>query len=845
MTLKKLLLTAMISITAACAEGAPSRMRPIEVIAPDGSAVSVVAMGDEHDHWYEPAAGGQALAWLPRCTRAKATPAMKMRGQNPARVTTFPTQGDLHFLVVLVEFADKAFAFNDPVEEFDAMLNAPGYNRYKGSGSVADYYRDCSDGQFRPVFDVVGPVKMSHGYGYYGSGSDDSAAGLMVIEACKALAGQVDFSRYDIDRDGRVDNIYFYYAGLGEADGGDPSTIWPHSWNLSDQQRSLELDGVSIDAYACSPELDGSSKPNGIGTFCHEFGHVLGLPDLYASAYSDALHPATWSLMASGNYNDDGRTPPGLSAYERLELGWIRPRDLSYPLTVTLPPLADSNQACRIATERTNEYFLLENRQQAGWDKTLPGHGMLVWHIDYNPNIWERNVVNHTASHQYVDIVEANNATSHSRDSGFTFPGSDRKTEFTSSTSPALRSWSGQAIDCPITNITESASGLITFNACGGKAPVGTVTGLRVARTGQEDCLLEWNSVNGATSYSVRVADEDSGKDVCTLTVSEPQATVTGLWPEHRYTASVAAQDAYETGEYAVVAFATPDADFAHTRVELTSATALSENSLRAEWNTVAGADCYEVALYLMQLSDSDERLFGFDNRQLPDGWTAEGTTWSSVAGYYGRTAPALRMTSDVSWLATTTFDSDIRNVSLLMRGSTLTEGTLLQIVGIMEDGTETELGALTPESAEAKTYDVPVELRGVRALRFTMLRTGKSVLSVDDIAITLVGEQWQLSGKYPTAENTLTVNDLQPGAAYHVEVTALSGTLRSLPSERAFVQLSDPGFVPAITAPVTPDDILELYTLGGTRIPAGQPVPPGIYIARTPTGYMKLKIEN
>lgn len=843
MTLKKLLLTAMISITAAYAEGAPSRMRPIEVIAPDGKPVTVVAMGDEHDHWYEAATGGATVGWLPRCTRAKATPAMKVRGQSTGRVTTFPTQGDLHFLVVLVEFADKVFSFTDPVEEFNAMLNAPGYDRYKGNGSVADYYRDCSAGQFRPVFDVVGPVRMSHGYGYYGSGSDDSAAGLMVIEACRALEGKVDFSRYDIDRDGRVDNIYFYYAGLGEADGGDPSTIWPHSWNLSDQQRYLELNGVSIDAYACSPELDGSSKPNGIGTFCHEFGHVLGLPDLYASAYSDALHPATWSLMASGNYNDDGRTPPGLSSYERLELGWITPRELSYPLTVTLEPLCDSNRACRISTERTNEYFLLENRQQYGWDKSLPGHGMLVWHIDYNPNIWERNVVNHTASHQYVDIVEANNATSHNRDSGFTFPGADHKTSFTSSTTPALRSWSGQPIDCPITGITETSSGLITFNACGGKTPVGRVDGLKVIETTQEECKLAWHSVDGAKDYIVRISDEDTGSDVCTMKVEVPETTASGLWPEHRYIASVAAEDEYETGEPATIAFAMPEADFAHTRVVITSAYAVTESSLRAEWNSVAAADSYEVALYMMHTADTDERLFGFDNRELPAGWSSEGTTWSSVAGYYGQSAPALRMSADASWLNTGLFESDIRNISLLMRGSTLTDGTRLQITGIMEDGSAIELATLTPDASEAKTYNVPVEERGVRALRFTMLRTGKSVLSIDDITITLVGEEWELKGRYPSESNTLTVGNLNQGGAYAVEITALSGDDRSLPSERAFVKLSGSGYVDKVTAPVDLNHIIEIYTTTGVKLPAGKFVPPGIYIVRTPEGYATVRL--
>lgn len=511
MCLNKLLFATITAAVATCAWGAPSRMRPVTVTGPDGAPVTVVAVGDEHSHGYEYTDGRQA-EWLPRSQRVKLTPAMKSRvatGDDPWSITQFPTKGDLPFLVVIVEFADKGFAFADPAEEFHALLNEPGYSRYDGKGSVADFYRDNSAGQFKPRFDVVGPVTLRRGYAYYGSGADDSAAGLMVIEACNLLDQEVDFSQYDLDGDGIVDNIYFYYAGKGEADGGDPATIWPHSWSLSDQGRTLALDGVSIDAYACSPELDGTDKPNGIGTFCHEFGHVLGLPDLYASSYSPALHPATWSLMASGNYNDDGRTPPGLSSYERYELGWIEPKELSYPLTVSLPPLGEANAACRIPTERRNEYFLLENRQLSGWDSSLPGHGMLVWHIDYNPNIWDRNVVNNNAAHQYVDIVEANNATSHSQDAGFPFPGSGRVTSLTSTTRPALVSWDGVPVEVPLTDIVESDGGVITFDVCGGKTPVGAVSSLTVADTGMEECTLRWLPDPVAEGYRVRVFNED------------------------------------------------------------------------------------------------------------------------------------------------------------------------------------------------------------------------------------------------------------------------------------------------------------------------------------------------
>ena len=348
--------------------GAPSRHRPVTVTDAAGHAVTVVAVGDEHSRRYICLADGTPVKWIGSEGSAKSfIPMARLSSEGGAmrakrKITTFPTLGGNRFLVILVEFADKSFSIDDPQAEMEAMFNAPGYNTLGGTGSVRDYYSDCSDGKFKPVFDVVGPVRMQQNVAYYGGGSDDSRAGLMVIEACRAVDSEIDFSLYDHDGNGEVDSVYFIYAGKGEADGG-------------------------------------SAKLHGMGTPCHEFAHVLGLPDLYCTnSYVECLHPSDFSLMARGNYLNDGRTPPALSAYERYELGWLSPRALTHPATVTLHHLSAVNEACRISTERTNEYFLLENRQRTGWDTYLPAHGMLVWHIDYSPDIWDRNRVNATPS---------------------------------------------------------------------------------------------------------------------------------------------------------------------------------------------------------------------------------------------------------------------------------------------------------------------------------------------------------------------------------------------------------------------------------------------------------------
>lgn len=814
----RLLVGALACAGALTLTAAPSRMRPVELTAPDGTSTTVTAVGDEHHHWFE-TSDGRKVSWLPEVNMPKATPSMRRRvaaghADASARATHFPTRGELPFLVILVSFPDMDFTFADPAEEFSALLNEPGYDRYKGRGSAADYFRDNSAGVFIPRFEVAGPVRMKHGYSYYGGGPDDSAAGLMVLEACRELDNRIDFSRYDLDGDGMVDNIYFFYAGKGEADGGDPGTIWPHSWNLSDKNRELTLDGVAIDAYACSPELDGEGKPNGIGTFCHEFSHVLGLPDLYASSMSDALHPATWSLMASGNYNEDGRVPPGLSAYERMELGWLQPKELSYPLDVTLRPIGISNDACRISTMRANEYFLLESRYRQKWDSSLPGQGMLVWHIDYNPDIWDRNVVNANASHQYVDIVEANNATSHTQDSGFPFPGSARVTSLTASTRPALLDWAGNAIDCPITDISEGAGGEISFKVSGGKTPVGKVAGLRVASLEMESCILEWEAAAMAESYTVSLTDAE-GRELSSVNTAETRAKLEGLWPGKHYLAHVSGRDRYENGPAAEVEIEMPAPTFEYLPVEAGDPEDITASSFSFGWTPLDSADSYEVTVAHLEAKEGEPDIFGFDGRLLPEGWKASGTSWSSVAGYYGDSAPGLRFATDGATLEIPSRGKSRVSLSMFLRAGSLTEESSFEVTAFDASGKVTDTRSL-PLAAEGRTVTAdafPVE---TESFRLTLHSKGGTTVTLDDIALgnTDFTEQsvagWNPKTVQVSAAPKVTVEGLASGERYCYSVTARQGALRSQPSRRVSLQLgkgsavADLADTPVIEEPVT-----------------------------------------
>lgn len=379
----------------------------------------------------------------------------------------FPVFGEPHSIVVLVEYQDHQFSMPDPRGYFSRMLNQAGFSDNDGTGSVRDYFIDNSMGQFKPTFDVYGPIRLKNMRKYYGAGNEQKA-GEMVVEAVESLDDSVNFRNYDHNNDGYVDSIYIIYASYGEADGGPSESVWPYSWELEAEGYKLQVDGVKINAYGCSNELDYKlKKPAGIGTFTHEFGHVIGLPDLYNTvSSSDFSTPLDWNIMDSGNYNNDSHTPANFSAFERYSLGWMDCREILCSGNYSIENLADSNKAFIIPSEENpNEFYLVENRQQKGWDEFLPGHGMLVWHVDFVQKHWDANTVNDNKNHQYVRLVRADNSSNSMDLSAASFPGSKNITEFGWSTTPKLASWKDTPLNVAlISNISENNE-IISFMA--------------------------------------------------------------------------------------------------------------------------------------------------------------------------------------------------------------------------------------------------------------------------------------------------------------------------------------------------------------------------------------------
>lgn len=388
----------------------------------DGTQVKVQLVGDEFMHYYQSADGTRYLYDAASATyqvysdsqfsnsrrkavarRAKANNRRAVR--RKANVTNI-FRGTKKGLIILAQFTDSKFQSGHDRALYNKIANAENYTDNGFKGSVKDYFKAQSAGQFELDFDVVGICQLKNPCSYYGENDaytgDDLHAGEMVAEACQWAATQgVDFSKYDWDGDGEVDQVFVLYAGKGEADGGAVSTIWPHEFALSasDYGKSLSFNGVTVDTYACSAELNDRDQLDGIGTFCHEFSHCMGFPDLYDTGYSGWFGMGDYDLMSAGNYNGDSKCPAGYSAYEKHKCGWLTYQDVTNieeDLNVTgLKAISEGGSAYVVKNKaHEDEYYIVENRQKTGWDAYLPSDGVMITHVDYDAYIWWNNMPN-------------------------------------------------------------------------------------------------------------------------------------------------------------------------------------------------------------------------------------------------------------------------------------------------------------------------------------------------------------------------------------------------------------------------------------------------------------------
>ena len=570
--MRKVLLLFVMGLMCAIARAVPADSTPAVIYQPDGSTLTVCLHGDEFFNYlttidgytvvknaagfytYAKLEGGRlvpgdriardenrrtstdrtALSRLPKnltsnAMKEKAATMMKRRNESMLGIGANGHMDYSKFrgLIILINFNDKTFPMSDPNAFYNDMVNTHNFTGYKlpsgtnvaMTGSVRDYYYDNSFQQFDPTFDILGPVDVDFSCTAPNQTTDCAP---IFYAALEALDDDVDFSEYDTDNDGTVDMVFFLVAGWGsDYTDNNRSYLWPHMFNF---ENSPIHDGVNFSLYACSTGMTGAepewgsgwSSIAGIGTFCHEFSHVLGLPDLYDTDYNGSggasKHPMLWSIMASGFKNNNGRNPVGYSLYERYALGFAQPTLITGEDSLQVRALDVYNEGYRLNSPNAGEYFLIENRQAGKWDKNLPYHGMLIFRVDSTDvDVWESNKVNCDPNHMYYQLLRANfNGMNDSpRDP---FPGTSNVTGISSATDPSLCTWDGKMNPFSFTDIAEN-DGVITFNVvkdhskCSIEDFERMPLGASMSEQGVEGVYAHWNFTGCAVVDTAQVVD--------------------------------------------------------------------------------------------------------------------------------------------------------------------------------------------------------------------------------------------------------------------------------------------------------------------------------------------------
>ena len=384
-----------------------------------------------------------------------------------------PTMGSPRIPIILVNYSDVQFIDEDPVATFENQFNEMDY-------SCLHYFESQSRGKFSPRFEILGPVQLPQTREFYGAniwnyGMElDQQLGTMIYDACMGIADEVNFSDYDNDGDGFVDVVVVLYAGVGEAQAWStvPESVWPCQWDMQESYDwgcsttgPFQLDGVTIDRYAVFNELEGSSNAStfidGVGTFCHEFGHCLGLPDFYPTNGAYYYGMNSWDIMDHGCYLNNGYRPAGYTSYERHFMGWMDLIDPEENTRYVMSPLnTDDGTAVKVTNDANpDEYYLLEYRVKTGWDEYLPAEGIMIIHVDYDKTAWDDNTPNNISTHPRMTIIPADNVLSGSTNRYDLWP-QGALDSLTNNSTPAARVYTGEYMNKPLTGMTVDTQSL-------------------------------------------------------------------------------------------------------------------------------------------------------------------------------------------------------------------------------------------------------------------------------------------------------------------------------------------------------------------------------------------------
>ena len=541
--MKKLLLTA-IAIGMACAGAlaAPAKDVKISFTQSDGTTIVLTKMGDEHCHFFATSDGlavyqssngdfgylgksgetsvmahdiavrnaaeksfvashsdeiGAGAVFNTRSTERKsARKAMRKAFDEDVMVNP---HGSPTLPVILIQYTDKKFKDADPVETFEKFLHQ--------EDGVLQYFTQNSFGDFTPNFKLYGPVTMHKGYAYYGNNDmhgDDARAATMMKEACDSLYAQgVDFSQFDNNHDGFADVVLAIYAGPGENSDGSASTIWPHQWSFEESELGAPAtyDGTKVNLYGCINETD-NGKLEGIGTFVHEFCHCIGLPDLYNTISSGTYTVGNWDVMCKGCYLNGSNTPSACSAFERYYLGWIEVEKLVSKKTLLLADIDDGGYVYKMENPANpDEFFILENRQKAGWDAFLPAAGgMQIMHVDYDKKAWADNTVNNSNPPRCVLLCADNDRSSYNEHLDlFPYAGA---TDLSSTTLPSTEVHTGGYMLQSLSNI-KYQNGIVTCTYQNHMRP----SALSATDVEPDSFTANWQPIEGYDTYELFVSD--------------------------------------------------------------------------------------------------------------------------------------------------------------------------------------------------------------------------------------------------------------------------------------------------------------------------------------------------
>lgn len=535
--MKKLLFTALALILSVCSWAAKAWRMPLIVTQPDGTTLQVYQHGDEHFNWYSTQDGAilvreqdtfyiAAIDKFGRITASKqlaheengrqaaekkliaaqdkklffeqANTLLQTRAMRREPVksdkTNFPHMGSPKAIVILAAYQDTTFTLPNPRKSFQQFLNGEGHPQDYGHGenrnafSVQQYFKDMSFGKFTPQFDIYGPVTLPHKLAYYGgtdADPDDEKFTELITDACKLMDDSLDFSAYDANNDGYVDLVYVVYAGYGQNMNAKNETMWPKAGTI---YPSFTVDGMKVYRSGISNELIGNEQSpkqkmiSGIGLFCHEFSHCMGLPDFYPtepSVRGDNQGMEAWSLMDDGEYTANGWCPTAYTAWEREAMGWMTIDDLTTAQQIELQTIDNEGKAYRIYNDNDpskKDYYIVQNIQAKRWNAGLKSNGLLMYHVNYEASAFtlSSKSPNNVKGKPRMTVIPADGRlySSYNGDrdkykeelKGDLFPGTKNVTELTDANNlPNYAPWTGGTLDKPIYNILEK-EGIVYFD---------------------------------------------------------------------------------------------------------------------------------------------------------------------------------------------------------------------------------------------------------------------------------------------------------------------------------------------------------------------------------------------